>query len=108
MKAYINIDELKNLATSTWEFFSNPQENFNLKSFGNYLDSNLQNIALVAGTFGAMALGLSALPFLATSSALLGTIATYTGLTMGIVGGIQIASGVVGYSLAGDKLSTTD
>ena len=108
MKAYVNVDAFKDLATSTWDFFSNPQENFNWKSLGNYLDSNLQNIALVAGTIGAAALSLSALPLLAAGGAMLGTIATYAGLTMGIAGGVQIASGLAGYSLAGDKLSTTD
>ncbi|MDD2592483.1 MAG: hypothetical protein PHN21_06740 [Erysipelotrichaceae bacterium] len=108
VKAYVNVDAFKDLATSTWDFFSNPQENFNWKSLGNYLDSNLQNMALVAGTIGAAALSLSALPFLAAGGAMLGTIATYAGLTMGIAGGVQIASGLAGYSLAGDKLSTTD
>ena len=50
-------------------------------------------MALVAETIGAAALSLSALPFLAAGGAMLGTIATYARLTMGIAGGFNVLGG---------------
>lgn len=110
-----SINAFKDFATSTYDFFTD-LKNYNLESFVDYIDDNLLNIGIMAGTVASLALlAVSAIGLLGASSAIMstamlvaGNISSIAGLAMGITGGLQVITGLNGTTLGGDELTNSE
>lgn len=101
-------DAVTDFASSTISFFSNFENNFNLRSIGNYLDENLHNITTIVSTIALGALLVASVATGGSALVIAGTIVKIGGIIAATTGGLQFITGINGYTIGGDQISAVD